>query len=130
MVMLPPKKHDTDQGEARQQFDRAEASFLALRSVLVPEQDFVHWLLNTNTPSIRYLTLRHLLGRPEADTDVRPAWREMQTTGPIPAILAEQAEAGHWAGERSYYTPKYISTTGRSHQGVPFMKKRKVRYRS
>ncbi|MDY6878393.1 MAG: hypothetical protein SWK90_19620 [Chloroflexota bacterium] len=74
------------------------------------DQDFVHWLLNASTPSIRYLMLRHLLGRPEAHTDVRRARREMETTGPIPAILAEQTEAGHWAGERSYYTPKYIST--------------------
>jgi hypothetical protein len=27
------------------------------------------WLMDSPTPSIRYLTLRHLLGRDEKDTD-------------------------------------------------------------
>jgi hypothetical protein len=70
----------------------------------------ITWLLNASTPSIRYLTLRHLLGRSETDADVHAAWQEMKTTGPIPAILAGQTGAGHWDGERSYYTPKYTST--------------------
>ena len=34
----------------------------------------------------------------------------MAATGPIPAILAGQTERGNWAGEHSYYTPKYTST--------------------
>jgi hypothetical protein len=74
------------------------------------QTDFTHWLLAARTPSLRYLTLRHLLGRPEADADVQAAWQEMKVAGPIPAILAAQTVAGHWAGERSYYTPKYTST--------------------
>ncbi len=72
--------------------------------------DFIHWLLNAGAPSIRYWTLRHLLGRAEADAKVRSAWEEMHTTGPITAILAGQTETGRWSGERSYYTPKYTST--------------------
>lgn len=68
------------------------------------------WLLATSSPSIRYLTLRHLLGRSDTDSEVRAVWRAMQVSGPILAILAEQTEAGNWAGERSYYTPKYTST--------------------
>jgi hypothetical protein len=76
----------------------------------MPYEDFTHWLLPGRTPSIRYLTLRDLLGRPEADADLATAWREMRATGPIPAILAKQTEAGHWAGEHSYYAPKYTST--------------------
>ena len=71
---------------------------------------FIAWLLNASTPSIRYLTLRHLLDRPETDTGVRTARQDMKTTGPIPTILAGQTETGHWDGERSYYTPKYTST--------------------
>jgi hypothetical protein len=54
------------------------------------QTDFTHWLLAARTPSLRYLTLRHLLGRPEADADVQAAWQEMKVTGPIPAILAGQ----------------------------------------
>ena len=70
----------------------------------------VAWLLAARTPSIRYLTLRRLLGRPEADADVRAARREMAASGPIPALLSRQTERGAWANERSYYTPKYTST--------------------
>ena len=74
------------------------------------DSDFVDWLASASTPSIRYLTFRRLLGRPETDGDVQAARQEIKAGGPIPAILAEQTEAGHWAGERSYYTPKYTST--------------------
>ncbi len=74
------------------------------------EIDFTTWLLDSSTPSTRYLTLRHLLGRRETDPDVQNARQDMIATGPIPAILAQQTEEGHWAGEHSYYTPKYIST--------------------
>jgi hypothetical protein len=74
------------------------------------ESDFVHWLTTARTPSIRYLTLRQLLGRPETDADVQEAWQAMRAVGPIPAILAGQTKDGHWAGERGYYTPKYVST--------------------
>ncbi len=74
------------------------------------EQDLVPWLLQATTPSIRYITLRRLLGRPEHDPEVQAAWLEMEATGPIPTILAGQTPAGNWAGERSYYTPKYVST--------------------
>ncbi len=72
-------------------------------------QDFTAWLLAAKTPSIRYLTLRDLLGRPEADPDVQTARQEIMTTGPVPEILSGQTGRGDWAGERSYYTPKYVS---------------------
>jgi len=42
---------------------------------------FVPWLLDASTPSIRYLTLRHLLERPAADADVQAAWQEMKVAG-------------------------------------------------
>jgi len=72
--------------------------------------NFIPWLLAAATPSIRYLTLRRLLGRPEEDAEVQAARREMAASGPIPAILAGQTERGNWAGEHSFYTPKYVST--------------------
>jgi hypothetical protein len=71
---------------------------------------FIAWLLAARTPSIRYLALRHVLGRSEDDAEVQAARREMAASGPIPAILAGQTERGNWAGEHSYYTPKYTST--------------------
>lgn len=68
------------------------------------------WLLTAETPSIRYLTLTQLLGRSADDSAVREARRAIMTTGPVPAILAEQGDSGAWRGENSYYTPKYVST--------------------
>jgi hypothetical protein len=70
----------------------------------------IPWLLAARTPSIRYLTLRRLLGRPEDDAEVQAAQREMAASGLIPAILAGQTARGNWAGERGYYSPKYTST--------------------
>jgi hypothetical protein len=70
----------------------------------------IDWLLEARTPSIRYFTLRNLLDRPEADSDVRAARKAIATTGPVPAVLAQQTAKGHWEGEHGYYTPKYVST--------------------
>ncbi len=72
--------------------------------------DLFQWLLMARTPSIRYLTLHDLLDCSETDAEVQAVRQEMRTSGPIPAILAKQTDAGCWAGERGYYTPKYTST--------------------
>lgn len=72
--------------------------------------EFTQWLLDAETPTIRYLTLFRLLGRHEVDPEVREAWRVMGKVGPIPAILSKQTRIGSWAGERTYYSPKYTST--------------------
>jgi len=71
---------------------------------------FTQWLLDAQTPSIRYLTLRHLLRLPESDPKVQEARLAMKTSGPIPAILGGQTRIGSWANENSYYTPKFTST--------------------
>jgi len=68
------------------------------------------WLLATRTPTIHYRTLRDLLHRPQDDPEVVAAREAIMRQGPVPAILAGQTPAGHWAPERSYYTPKYRST--------------------
>lgn len=68
------------------------------------------WLMDSSIPSIRYFTLHHLLDKSEQDPQVQAVRKEMQTAGPIPTILAKQTDAGHWAGERGYYGPKYVST--------------------
>lgn len=72
--------------------------------------DFVRWLLDARTPSIRYVTLRDLLDTPADDPQLQEAQRSIMTHDPVPAIFARQTAAGHWKSEHSYYTPKYIST--------------------
>lgn len=71
---------------------------------------FLSWLLASETPSLRYLTLLHLCDRPPDDAEVVAALRTIMHEGPVPAILEEQAANGAWAGDHSYYTPKYVST--------------------
>ena len=73
------------------------------------EQNLAQWLVAAQTPSIRYLTLHRLLDLPAADKEILAAWQAMKTSGPIPAILAEQTDNGSWHGEHSFYTPKYTS---------------------
>ncbi|MCC6801502.1 MAG: hypothetical protein IT319_01360 [Anaerolineae bacterium] len=72
--------------------------------------DLIRWLLDSPTPSIRYLTLRHLLDRRETDSDVQDARAEMRITGPIPTIFERQTPTGNWQGDPGYYGPKYIGT--------------------
>jgi len=74
------------------------------------KQEFTAWLMNASTPSIRYQTMVDLLGYPPDQPRLVQARQELMSSGAIPAILSHQSEAGSWKGERSYYTPKYIST--------------------
>ena len=74
------------------------------------ESEFATWLLSAKTPSIRYQTLVDLLGYQADETRVVQTQQAIMRSGPVPAILIHQSETGKWSGERSYYTPKYIST--------------------
>jgi hypothetical protein len=74
------------------------------------DHELVTWLLDAKTPSIRYRALTDLLGYPAEDDRVVEARQAIMTSGPVPAILARQTEAGAWSDERSYYTPKYVSS--------------------
>ncbi|MBI5956553.1 MAG: nitrogen fixation protein NifH, partial [Chloroflexi bacterium] len=71
------------------------------------DSDLIHWLLAASTPSIRYLALRSLLAQPADDPQVGAARQAIMAEGPVPVILAGQTDKGDWAGEHSYYTPKY-----------------------
>ena len=57
-------------------------------------EDALSWLLEAETPAIRYLTLVDLMGLPEEDDRVQEARRAISREGPVPAILAEQTAGG------------------------------------
>ncbi len=76
----------------------------------MPQPDLVDWLLKSEIPSIRYLTLHDLLGLTEGDPRVMSAQQAIMAGGIVPAIFAKQTPSGQWANEHSYYTPKYVST--------------------
>lgn len=73
--------------------------------------EVVDWLLQEDAPSVRYLTLRDLLHRRESDGEVAEARAAIMQAGPVPKLLAKQAEAGHWGRPEDFYVrSKYHGT--------------------
>jgi hypothetical protein len=70
----------------------------------------VEWLLEKSQPSVQYRTLTELLGRTEADPEVREAKSRIPSVGWAAEILGARDPAGWWVREKSLYHPKYIST--------------------
>lgn len=68
------------------------------------------WLLAEDQPSVRYLALKELLGRPESDPDVAEAKRQITKRGWASEILAKEDKEGWWASGERAYGPKYLST--------------------
>ena len=69
------------------------------------------WLLDEKgEPSIRYLALTELLGRPKNDDQVKSAARRIPGKGWAAEIISRQRPSGCWETERALYLPKYLST--------------------
>jgi hypothetical protein len=80
------------------------------------------WLLEQDEPSVRYLTLKELLGRPDSDLEMEEAKRAIMIRGPAADILSRQNEDGGFmtAGmverygyevAKTGYQPKYKNST-------------------
>lgn len=78
--------------------------------ILENNQKLIAWLLESPTPSIRYLTLIKVLGKPETDEDVQSARRLISSSDPVLHILNKQQPEGYWQHQRHYYSPKYRSS--------------------
>ncbi len=74
------------------------------------ERAAVAWLLEPDTPGVRYLALRDLLGSSVGDADLRVARRAAHSEGPIAAVLDAMQEDGYWMESGPGYHPKYRST--------------------
>ena len=70
----------------------------------------VSWLLEENQPSIRYLALTELLGRPESDPDVKAARANITRVGWAKDILDKQLPSGCWFHERHLFNPTFVAT--------------------
>jgi hypothetical protein len=82
----------------------------------------LNWLCEDDNPSVKYLTMRHLLGKSESEGEVIEARRRIMEFGPVPRILSKLKMNGHYedaAFVRKYgqaksdfgYLPKYKATT-------------------
>jgi len=72
--------------------------------------DTITWLLEPDNPSVRYLTVRHLLGRPEGDSEVEGARAAVPYSRVAERVFARQASDGHWGDAATPYKPKYKAT--------------------
>jgi len=72
--------------------------------------DSYKWLLENESPAIRYLVLRHLVELPISDLELRAACTTAHKNGPIAKILDEMNESGYWVKPGPGYNPKYRST--------------------
>ncbi len=80
----------------------------SVRSVAPPK--VIEWLLEEDQPSVRYLTLKTLLGRSESDPEVRQAKLQIPRIGWAAEILSERRSGGYWVDGERLYVPKYLST--------------------
>ncbi|MDP2966265.1 MAG: hypothetical protein Q8N39_09565 [Pelolinea sp.] len=73
-------------------------------------QDTIAWLLESQTPSIRYLTLTRVKGLPEKAPEVSATRHSISSSPPVTRILAAQRPEGHWMQAKHHYSPKYKSS--------------------
>jgi hypothetical protein len=72
--------------------------------------DSVSWLLEPDSPGVRYLALRDLMDLPAEDAKLKSARKLAHKEGPIAEVLSHMEEAGYWVKAGSGYNPKYLST--------------------
>ena len=70
----------------------------------------INWLLGSEIPTIRYKTMLDILQYSPEHEECRKTYQEIQSSGPVPAILDRQVEVGQWKLAQRYYGPKYTST--------------------
>ncbi len=72
--------------------------------------DSVAWLLESDTPAVRYLAMRDLMGVSADNTELKSAQKQAYKEGPIAKVLSKMETAGYWVKPGSGYGPKYRST--------------------
>lgn len=78
------------------------------KSVL--KADPTDWLLEEENPSVRYFTLSQILGKPQNNSEVQTAKKEIMLTGVVAKILDKQHDGGYWEAPEKFYTAKYKGT--------------------
>ena len=72
--------------------------------------DALSWLLEADSPGVRYLALRDLCNLPANDPELQLARKNAHKHGPIAEILSRMDAAGFWSSPGSGYNPKYFSS--------------------
>lgn len=66
------------------------------------------WLLESDSPGVRYLALRDLVN--DGNAELAKARKAAHRSGPIAAILSKMDGDGYWSEPGPGYNPKYFST--------------------
>ena len=72
--------------------------------------DSLSWVLESDSPGVRYLAMRDLLDYAPDDPDFQAARKAAHIEGPLPRILDEMEDSGFWARPGPGYNPKYRSS--------------------
>ncbi len=72
--------------------------------------DSLSWVLETQTPEVRFLAMRDLLECPDSDAEYRAVRKAAHQDGPIANILSQIDKGGFWVKPGPGYNPKYRST--------------------
>jgi len=71
------------------------------------KESLLDWLLEETNSSVRYFTLRDLLGKGEDDSQVMAAKQAVSTSKVVQRILSKQNPEGYWEEPANPYHPKY-----------------------
>jgi len=75
------------------------------------KSDPTDWLLEEKNPSVRYFTLRNLLGKKEDDEEVQEARSAIMGSKTVLKVLGNQDAEGHWGKPEDFYIrTKYKGT--------------------
>src|SRR5512142_2135219 len=73
-------------------------------------QNAIDWLLEPESPGVRYLALRDLCGQTPNDRELRTARKKAHKEGPIARLLDAMSPEGYWEVPGPGYNPKYRSS--------------------
>jgi hypothetical protein len=74
------------------------------------KDDVYSWLMDVETPGIRYLALRDILRLTEDSLELRLARQAAHRQGPLAGVLEAMEPEGYWVSPGPGYNPKYRST--------------------
>ncbi len=74
------------------------------------KDDSLPWLLEPESPGVRYLALRDLTDEPPGSSTFKSAREAAHKNGPIASILNEMNPDGYWVEKGTGYYPKYRGT--------------------
>jgi hypothetical protein len=77
----------------------------------ITRPEVVEWLLDPNTPSIRFWALQHLKELSSTSSEVQTTQHAILESAVVKAFLKAQAPEGHWGKPNHIYANKYTATT-------------------